>query len=130
MQVRRQGSLLRITAAHPHSSRRTDDKSTEPWRDVFSLRSHASVARLVFNRMRLHSIRREMRSQVVLAGALLALISACGGGDADPASARCPAPPATFGRRVVLSDHAEIAIHYKCEGASIGGTLYLPKNEG
>ena len=71
-----------------------------------------------------------MRSPVVLAGVLLALISACGGGVADPASARCPAPPATFGKRVVLSDHVEIAVHYRCEGASIGGTLYLPRGEG
>ena len=71
-----------------------------------------------------------MRSQVVLAGVLLALISACGGGVADPASARCPAPPATFGKRVVRSDHAEITVHYRCEGASIAGTLYLPKSEG
>ena len=71
-----------------------------------------------------------MRSQVVLAGVLLALISACGGGVADPASARCPAPPATFGKRVVRSDHSEISVHYRCEGASISGTLYLPKSEG
>jgi dipeptidyl aminopeptidase/acylaminoacyl peptidase len=80
--------------------------------------------------MGLHSIRSEMRSQVVLAGALLALMSACGGSVVDPASARCPAPPATFGKRVVRSDHAEIAIRYKCEGASISGTLYLPKSDG
>ena len=66
----------------------------------------------------------------VLAGALLALMGGCGGGVSDPASARCPAPPTTFGKRVVRSDHAEIAVHYRCEGASIAGTLYLPKGEG
>jgi uncharacterized protein len=72
----------------------------------------------------------EMRGRVVLAGALLTLLSACGGGVSDPASARCPAPPATFGKRVVRSDHAEIAVRYRCEGALIAGTLYLPKSEG
>jgi uncharacterized protein len=71
-----------------------------------------------------------MRGRVVLAGALLALMGGCGGGVSDPASARCPAPPTTFGKRVVRSDHAEIAVHYRCEGASIAGTLYLPKGEG
>jgi uncharacterized protein len=71
-----------------------------------------------------------MRGRVLLAGVLLALISGCGGGVSDPASARCPTPPATFGKRVVLSDHAEIAVHYRCEGASIAGTLYLPKSGG
>jgi dipeptidyl aminopeptidase/acylaminoacyl peptidase len=71
-----------------------------------------------------------MRGRVLLAGVLLALISACGGGVSDPASARCPAPPATFGKRVLLSDHAEIAVQYRCEGASIAGTLYLPKGGG
>jgi uncharacterized protein len=67
-----------------------------------------------------------MRGQVLLAGALLALVSACGGGVSDPVSASCPGPPATFGTRVVRSDHAEIAIRYKCDGALLGGTLYLP----
>src|SRR6266487_1437310 len=71
-----------------------------------------------------------MRGRVLLAGVLLALISACGGGVSDPASARCPAPPATFGKRVVRSDHAEIRVHFRCEGVSIGGTVYLPKSKG
>src|SRR5438876_9560560 len=57
----------------------------------------------------------EMRSRVVLAGALLALLSACGGGVSDPPSARCPAPPTTFGKRVIRSNHAETAVHYRCE---------------
>jgi uncharacterized protein len=71
-----------------------------------------------------------MRGPVLLAGALLALISACGGSVSDPVGARCPTPPATFGKPVVLADHAEIAIRYGCEGASISGTLFLPKGEG
>lgn len=66
---------------------------------------------------------------LVLAGALL-LLSACGSGVSDPASARCDTPPSTFGTSVVLSDHDEIPVHYTCEGAVIGGTLYLPKSAG
>src|SRR5438552_13241105 len=80
--------------------------------------------------MRRNSIVKEMRGRVVLAGALLALTSACGCGVSDPASARWPPPPTTFGKRVVRSDHAEIAVRYRCEGALIAGTLYLPKSEG
>ena len=35
-----------------------------------------------------------------------------------------------FETQAVLSDHVEIPVHYTCEGASIGGTLYLPKGAG
>jgi uncharacterized protein len=76
------------------------------------------------------SIPNEMRMGLLLAGALLALVSGCGGGVSDPASARCPAPPATFGKHVVRSDHAEIAVRYTCESSSISGTLYVPKSAG
>jgi uncharacterized protein len=65
-----------------------------------------------------------MRGEVLLAGELVALVSASA--VSDPVSASCPGPPATFGTRVVRPDHAEIAIRYECEGESIGGTLYLP----
>jgi pimeloyl-ACP methyl ester carboxylesterase len=69
------------------------------------------------------------RRALVLAGALL-LLSGCGSGVSDPESARCDAPPSTFGTRVVLSDHLEIPVQYTCEDAMIRGTLYLPKGAG
>lgn len=65
-----------------------------------------------------------MRSRVLLVGALHTSVGACGGHVSDPESARCPSPPATFVKRVVLADHAELAVRYTCEGASIGGTVY------
>ena len=65
----------------------------------------------------------------MLAGALL-LLSGCGGGVFDPASAKCDAPPSTFGKSAVLSDHVEIPVHFTCEGAVLGGTLYLPRGAG
>jgi len=69
------------------------------------------------------------RWTLVLMGVLV-LLSGCGGAVSDPASARCDAPPSTFGARVGLSDHVETPVQYTCEGAVIHGTLYLPKREG
>jgi pimeloyl-ACP methyl ester carboxylesterase len=57
-------------------------------------------------------------------------LSACGSSVNDPESARCNAPQATFGRQVVVADHAEADVHFRCVGAVLAGTLYLPKGAG
>jgi len=48
----------------------------------------------------------------------------------DPASARCDAPPVTFGAKRVLSDRQEVEVHFTCAGAALAGTLTLPKGAG
>jgi uncharacterized protein len=49
---------------------------------------------------------------------------------ADPPSASCNAPPATFGAATSVAGHQEIQAHYTCEGAVEAGTLYLPPGSG
>jgi uncharacterized protein len=66
----------------------------------------------------------------LLAAAGLFAVSACGGGVSDPTSARCPTPPRTYGAARSFSDHSEITVHFTCEGATLAGTLYLPRSAG
>jgi pimeloyl-ACP methyl ester carboxylesterase len=62
---------------------------------------------------------------------LVALLSGCGGGgDADPESARCTSPSATFGDPTSLGTHREVAVHFTCEETVLAGTLYLPNGSG
>ena len=68
--------------------------------------------------------------RVVPLVAVLLASTACGGSLADPASARCNAPKTTFGRKVALFDHAEVEVHFRCSGALLAGTLFLPKRPG
>jgi dipeptidyl aminopeptidase/acylaminoacyl peptidase len=49
---------------------------------------------------------------------------------ADPPSASCAAPAATFGPTNDLFNHEEVAVRYTCEGAVQAGTLYLPTGAG
>ena len=49
---------------------------------------------------------------------------------ADPPNASCPAPATTFGPTNDLFNHAEVSVHYTCEGAVQAGTLYLPTGPG
>jgi pimeloyl-ACP methyl ester carboxylesterase len=64
------------------------------------------------------------------AAAAVLFITACGGGVRDPASARCNAPAVTFGSKTVLGDHTEIPVRFRCNGATIAGTLFEPTGTG
>jgi pimeloyl-ACP methyl ester carboxylesterase len=64
-----------------------------------------------------------------LAAVVLAL-SACGSSVNDPESARCNSPRVTFGHKVVLADHTEVDVRFRCVGAALAGTLFLPKRAG
>src|SRR5712691_9608412 len=57
-------------------------------------------------------------------------LSACGNSVNDPESARCNSPHVAVGHKVVLADHAEVEVHFRCVGAALAGTLYLPKSAG
>jgi dienelactone hydrolase len=65
----------------------------------------------------------------VVAAAVVTL-TACGSSVNDPESARCDAPNITFGRKVVVVDHAEVEVHFRCVGTVLVGTLDLPKGAG
>jgi dienelactone hydrolase len=72
------------------------------------------------------------RRALLLACLPVALLTGCrgGGGDADPESARCTSPSATFGDATRVGDHREVAVHYTCEETELAGTLYLPSGAG
>jgi pimeloyl-ACP methyl ester carboxylesterase len=59
--------------------------------------------------------------------AVVVALSGCGSSVNDPESARCSAPAVTFGDKVVLADHAEVEVRFRCAGAVLAGTLDLPK---
>lgn len=61
-----------------------------------------------------------------LAVAVMFVLIGCGSSVDDPAAARCNAPDVAFGRKVVLRDHAELGVRFRCLGAVQAGTLYLP----
>jgi len=70
-------------------------------------------------------------SLVPLALALVVvLLAGCGSSVEDPESARCNAPEVTFGRKVVMGDHGEVDVHFRCVDTVLAGTLYLPKGTG
>jgi uncharacterized protein len=64
-----------------------------------------------------------------LALAVVALTS-CGSSVNDPESARCNAPATTFGGKVALPGRTEVDVHFRCAGALLAGTLFLPKGPG
>jgi len=69
----------------------------------------------------------------LLAAALavaMAVLTGCGGSVNDPESARCNAPPVTFGPKIALAGHAEVAVHFRCAGAVLADTLFLPERAG
>jgi pimeloyl-ACP methyl ester carboxylesterase len=74
----------------------------------------------------------KVRSRLLplLLAAIVAASSACGSSVNDPESARCNLPRVTFGHKVVLADHAEVDAHFRCVGAALAGTLFLPKRAG
>jgi len=49
---------------------------------------------------------------------------------ADPPTASCATPAATFGPTNNLFNHEEVPVHFTCEGAVQAGTLYLPTEPG
>ena len=54
-------------------------------------------------------------------------IAGCGGSSVDdPESARCAEPPTTLGTARTVGDHREVGVHFTCNEATLGGTLYLP----
>ena len=57
-------------------------------------------------------------------------VAGCGSSVNDPESARCNAPPVTFGHAIVLAGHAEADVHFRCAGAVLAGTLFLPRRAG
>ena len=57
-------------------------------------------------------------------------LTACGSSVKDPESARCNSPQVTFDRKVVLAGHTEVEVHFRCVGAELAGTLYLPQRAG
>ena len=67
---------------------------------------------------------------LLLAVVLAALVSGCGGGNADPESARCVNPGARFGDGINQGTHREVAVHFTCEETTLAGTLYLPIESG
>jgi pimeloyl-ACP methyl ester carboxylesterase len=71
-----------------------------------------------------------LRRLLVLALVPVTLVSGCGGGGADPESARCTSPNATFGDASDLGTHREVAVHFTCEETALAGTLYLPNGSG
>jgi uncharacterized protein len=71
-----------------------------------------------------------MARNALAAIGLLIVVSGCGGGVSDPASARCPSPASHAGARVVLKDHIELPVTFTCVGARIRGTLFLPRSHG
>jgi uncharacterized protein len=48
----------------------------------------------------------------------------------DPANAACPHPATSFGAAHDLGDHAEVPVHFTCEGATLAGTIYIPESGG
>ena len=57
-------------------------------------------------------------------------LTACGNSINDPESARCNSPRTTFDHKIVLAEHVEVEVHFRCVGAVLAGTLYLPKRAG
>ncbi len=62
--------------------------------------------------------------------AVVVALSGCGSSVNDPESARCNSPRVTSGDKVVLADHAEVEVRFRCVGATLAGTLFLPKRAG
>jgi len=48
----------------------------------------------------------------------------------DPANAACPNPPTSFGAAQDRGDHVEVPVHFRCAGATLAGTVYLPESGG
>jgi pimeloyl-ACP methyl ester carboxylesterase len=57
-------------------------------------------------------------------------LTACGSSINDPESARCNSPRVTFDHKLVSADHAEVEVRFRCVGAVLAGTLYLPRRAG
>ena len=77
------------------------------------------------------------RRLLVAAGTLVALLALAGAGIAyfanrvvDPADASCGHPSSILGTERNAGDHQEREVHFRCEGASLGGTIYLPTSSG
>jgi len=77
----------------------------------------------------LASVRAGSRHLQALLVAIVTL-SGCGSSVDDPESARCNAPHATFGPKVVVADHVEVEVRFRCVGAVLAGTLDLPRGAG
>jgi len=72
-------------------------------------------------------------ARTVFAVALVAVVAlmGCGSSVNDPASARCNVPQQVrFGDEVDFADHVEVDVHFRCVGAVLAGTLFLPRGTG
>jgi uncharacterized protein len=67
---------------------------------------------------------------IVVAGATAAALALTRSTVSDPASARCEAPPTTFGREHVVDGKRAVDVRFTCNRAWLGGTLYLPEGRG
>jgi len=65
----------------------------------------------------------------IIAGVVV-LAGGCGGGVDDPADAACPHPPVSFGKPVAAADHREVPVQFRCSGARLSGTLFVPLKGG
>jgi alpha-beta hydrolase superfamily lysophospholipase len=48
----------------------------------------------------------------------------------DPEDAACPDPETTLGSSRIAADHRELDVEFRCEGAVLAGTAYLPLTKG
>jgi pimeloyl-ACP methyl ester carboxylesterase len=78
----------------------------------------------------LAGVRTGSRLLPALLAATVVTLTACGSSVNDPDSARCNTPHVTFGHKVVVTDHAEVEVQFRCVGAVLAGTLDLPKGAG
>jgi pimeloyl-ACP methyl ester carboxylesterase len=64
------------------------------------------------------------------AAAAVVALSAFGGSVKNSEPARCDAPQVTFGQKLVANDHVEVPVHFRCVGAVLAGTLFMPQRRG
>ena len=61
------------------------------------------------------------------AAGLLIALGALGSSIDDPAVAACRRPAVLVGTPRAVLDHRELDVHFKCNGARLAGTLFLPR---
>src|SRR4051812_18864349 len=71
-----------------------------------------------------------MAAVVVVVAAAAALIIYRANRVFDPADASCPHPSTTFDQPQDRGDHSEVPVHFRCEGATLAGTVYVPASRG
>ena len=67
---------------------------------------------------------------VVVIGVLAAWLVYQANRVVDPGDAACPHPATRFGEVQDRGDHSEVPVHFRCEDATLAGTIYLPQPRG